>query len=83
MIDMTIDFEDGTPYVQESYNAASSGFTDLFQSKFNSFDPDTIISGGNNRLKSGMFDIDVEDSDLALAYRQPTPATAPKPGRWM
>ena len=82
MIDMSVDFEDGG-LVQESYNASSSSFSDLFQSKFNSFDPDSIISGGNNRLKSGMFDMDVEDSDLALAYKQPEPATNPKPGKWM
>lgn len=86
MIDMTVDFEDGVvggDVVEESYNAASSSFSDLFQSKFNSFDPDSIISGGNNHLKSGMFDLEVEDSDLALAYKQPEPATSPKPGRWM
>lgn len=83
MIDMRIDFEDGDQYVEESYNAGSSSFSDLFQGKFNSFDPDAIVSGGANRLKSGMFDMDIEDSELALAYNQPTPATSPKPGRWM
>jgi hypothetical protein len=84
MIDLSIDFEDGNAYVQESYNAASSGFSDLFSEKFTSFDPDSIISGGNNRLKSGMFDMEVEDSDLALAYKQPEPVLTPaRPGRWM
>lgn len=81
-IDMSIDFGDGA-VVQESYNAASSSFSDLFDGKFNSFDPDAIISGGNNRLKSGMFAMDIEDSDLAIAYSQPTPALSPKPGRFM
>jgi hypothetical protein len=79
---MSIDFGDGA-VVQESYNAASSSFSDLFDGKFNSFDPDAIISGGNNRLKSGMFAMDIEDSDLAIAYSQPTPVLSPKPGRFM
>ena len=82
-IDMSIDFG-GTPdIVQESYNPASSGYTDLFGEKFNSFDPDSIISGGNNRLKSGMFAMEVEDSDLALGYKHPDNPTSPKPGRFM
>ena len=82
-IDLTVDFGEET-VVQESYNAASSGFSDLFEGKFNSFDPDSIISGGNNRLKSGMFGVDIEDSDLAIAYNQPQPATTPaRPGRFM
>lgn len=82
-IDMSVDFGDGA-VVQESYNAASSSYSDLFNEKFTSFDPDTIISGGNNRLKSGMFDMDIEDSDLALGYKQPQPALSPaRPGRWM
>lgn len=84
MIDMTVEFDDGSAYVEESYNAASSGFSDLFNEKFTSFDPDAIIAGGNNRLKSGMFDMEVEDSDLALAYKQPQPVLTPaRPGRWM
>jgi hypothetical protein len=87
MLDFTIDFEDGAMtedgMVQESYDAGSSSFHDLFDSKFNSFNPDSIISNGNGHLKSGQFDLDVEDSDLALAYKQPEPATSPKPGRWM
>lgn len=82
-IDMSIDFGDGA-VVQESYNAASSSFSDLFDGKFNSFDPDAIISGGNNRLKSGMFDMEVEDSDLALGYKQPSQPLQPgRPGRFM
>lgn len=83
--DMELDFGFGedNEVVQESYNAGNSSFSDLFQSKFNSFDPDSIVSGGNNRLKSGMFDIEVEDSDLALGYKNAGPATNPKPGRFM
>ena len=63
--------------VQEAYNPGSSHFKDLFDSAFNSFDPEAIIAGGNNRLKSGQFDMDIEDSDLAIGYVQPTPATTP------
>lgn len=70
------------PVVQESYDAASSRYADLFATKFTSFNPESIVSGGNNSLKSGQFDIDIEDSDLALGYKQPEPATAPKPGRF-
>lgn len=80
-IGMDFDFEDDT--VQEAYNPGSSKFKDLFDSAFNSFDPEGIIAGGNNRLKSGQFDMDIEESDLAIGYVQPTPATTPKPGRFM
>ena len=76
------DFDIETKTIQESYDAASSGFSDFFQGKFNSFNPETIISGGNNSLKSGMFDMDIEDSDLALGYKNAGPATSPKPGRF-
>lgn len=79
---LDFDFEDEEP-VQESYNPSSSHFKDLFDSAFNSFDPDAIIAGGNNRLKSGQFDMDIEESDLAIGYKQPTPPTSPKPGRFM
>ena len=72
----------GSTPVQESYNAGNSSFTDLFDSKFNSFDPEAIVSGGNNKLKSGMFDMELEDSDLALGYNNQGPATTPKPGRF-
>lgn len=82
-IDMTIDFGGAPDIVQESYNPASSGYSDLFGEKFNSFDPDSIISGGNNRLKSGMFAMEVEDSDLALGYKHPDNPLQPKPGRFM
>ena len=70
-------------FVQESYNAASSRYSDLFNDKFTSFNPEAIVSGGNNALKPGQFDINVEDSDLAIGYKQPEPATSPKPGRFM
>lgn len=76
------DFDIETKTIQESYDAASSSFSDFFQGKFNSFNPETIISGGNNSLKSGMFDMDIEDSDLALGYKNAGPATSPKPGRF-
>lgn len=67
---------------QESYMASSSRYSDLFNEKFTQFNPDAIVSGGNNRLQSGQFDMDIEDSDLALGYKQPEPATSPKPGRF-
>lgn len=71
-------------FVQESsYDAASSRYSDLFDGKFNSFNPENIVSGGNNALKSGQFDIDIEDSELALGYKQPEPALSPaRPGRF-
>lgn len=80
---MLYDFDPtmGAP-VQESYDAANSRYSDLFDAKFTSFNPESIVSGGNNSLKSGQFDIDIEDSDLALGYKQPEPATSPKIGRF-
>ena len=84
--DMEINFNFGEDtddtVVQESYNAASSSYTDLFESKFTSFDPEAIVSGGNNKLKSGMFDMEIEESDLKIGYKNDPPATDPKPGRW-
>lgn len=83
---MMQDFEfnpmDTDPVVQESYNASQSRYSDLFQAKFNGFDPANIVTG-NNGLQSGQFDINIEDSDLAIGYKQPEPATSPKPGRFM
>ncbi len=69
---------------QESYDAASSGFKDLFDSKFTSFNPETIISGGNNKLKSGMFSMEVEETpDIALGYKKNDEPLEPKrPGRF-
>jgi hypothetical protein len=53
------------------------------EEKFTSFDPEAIVSGGNNKLKSGQFDIDIEDSDLALGYNNDPPALEPsRPGRF-
>lgn len=77
-------FEDYTSdgIIQESYDAGSSGFSDLFESKFTSFNPDTIISGGNGKLKSGMFDQEIEESDLAIGYKNSAPAMTPNPGRF-
>lgn len=69
-------------FFNENYDAASSSYKDLFDAKFNSFNPEAIVSGGNNRLKSGLSDMDLEDSDLALGYNQPTPVLNPKPGRF-
>ena len=81
--DIEREFDVGDDTVtQESYDASSSSFSDLFEGKFNSFNPESIISGGNNRLKSGMFDIDLEDTDLALGYKNSAPAVSPKPGRF-
>lgn len=81
--DMNLEFDfGGDDTYQESYNAANSSYSDLFNEKFNSFDPEVIISGGNNKLKSGMFDMEIEDSDLAIGYSNATPATTPKPGRF-
>ncbi len=85
---MSMDFTfdptmDGDAFVQESYNAASSRYSDLFGDKFTSFNPEAIVSGGNNALKSGQFDPQIEESDLAIGYKQPEPATSPKPGRFM
>ena len=79
-------FDDDVNYgeariTQESYNAASSGFSDLFQSKFTGCNPHAIVSE-NNRLKSGMIDMGSEDSDLALGHHNKGPATAPKPGKF-
>lgn len=83
MQDFTFDPTEESPVIQEAaYNAASSRYADLFGAKFNSFNPEAIVSGGNNSLKAGQFDINVEDSDLAIGYRQPEPATEPKPGRF-
>lgn len=82
-LDLNINIDDDSDAFQESYNAGSSGYNDFLQGKFNSFDPDAIISGGNNRLKSGMFDMEIEDSDLALGYKNNGPAMTPKPGRFM
>lgn len=70
--------------VQEaSYDAASSSYKDLFEDKFTSFNPENIVSSGNNKLRSDMFDMEIEDSDLAIGYKNDPPATDPKIGRFM
>lgn len=81
---MDLDFDFGTQkVVQENYDAAHSSYSDPFQGKFNSFNPEQIVAGGNNKLKPDFFDMDVEESDLALGYKQPNPPLSPKtPGRF-
>lgn len=80
---MAINFGFGTPEViQESGDAAPAHYSDLMGDKFTSFNPETIISGGNNALKSNVWDADIEDSNLALGYKNAGPATTPKPGRF-
>ena len=80
-MELGFDIDDGA-VTQESYDAAHSSYKDLFEEKFNSFNPESIISGGNGKLKSGQFDIDIEDSDLALGYNNDPPATSPKIGKF-
>lgn len=83
MEDFEFDFDSTDGTVQESYDAASSGFKDLFDEKFTSFNPEAIISGTNNKLKSGMFDMEIENSDLAIGYKKNDKPLEPKrPGRF-
>lgn len=72
--------EDTTP-VQESYDAGSSGYKDLFDGKFNSFDPANVASG-NNSLKSGQFPDMIEDGPNAIGYKNNPPGFDPKPGKF-
>lgn len=67
--------------ITESYNAANSSFKDIFDGKFNSFDPATVAQG-NNTLKSGMFAKEVEEGPNAIGYKNTPPATTPKPGKF-
>ena len=69
------------PVVQEGYDAAHSSYTDPFGAKFDSFDAANIVTG-NNTLKQGINDMDVEDSALALGYKNASPATTPKPSKF-
>ena len=82
--DLGFNFEDNAEVTQESYNANNSGFSDLFQEKFTSFNPEAIISGGNNKLKSGMFSMEVEETpDIALGYKKNEhPLEPARPGRF-
>lgn len=73
----------GEDMFQEAYNPGNSGYTDPFGDKITGYQPENIVSAGNNALKSGMFDMDVEDSSLALGYKNNGPATTPKPGSFM
>jgi hypothetical protein len=81
LFDMTLDFGIGgeDSYVQESasFNAGSAAFKDLFGDKFTSFQPDTILQGGVSNLKSGMFAMDIEDSNMAIDYSYKPPALDP------
>ena len=81
--DLEFDFG-GDTVTQESYDAASSGFKDLFDEKFTSFNPEAIVSGGNNKLKSAMFSMEVEETpDIALGYKKnDTPLEPKRPGRF-
>ena len=59
-------FGTATPQpVQESYNASSSSYSDLFGEKFNGFDPANIVTG-NNSVKSGQFLKEVEEGPLGV-----------------
>lgn len=70
--------------IQEAYNASSSGYKDLFDGKFNSFDSSAIVSQGNNALKTGSesTDMDLEQGNLALGYKNSAPGFSPKPGKF-
>lgn len=73
----------GDKVVQEEYNPASSGYKDLFDEKFTSFDADGIVSGGNNALKSEMFDMPIEETPaIAFGYKKNETPLTPKPGRF-
>lgn len=81
-----LDFDFGSEEVtQESVTPGSSGYSDLFNEKFTPFNPEAIISGGNNKLKSGMFSMEVEETpDLSLGYKKnDTPLEPKRPGRFM
>ena len=82
--DLGFNFDDSAEVTQESYNANNSSFSDLFQEKFTSFNPEAIISGGNNKLKSGMFSMEVEETpDIALGYKKnDKPLEPARPGRF-
>lgn len=80
-----LDFDFGANEVtQESVMPGSTGFTDLFQEKFTPFNPEAIISGGNNKLKSAMFSMEVEETpDISLGYKKnDTPLEPKRPGRF-
>lgn len=84
MEDFEFNFDSNDQTIQESYDPSTSGFKDLFDGKFTSFQPETIISGGNNKLKSGMFDMNIEeDDDISIGYKRNEPPLEPKrPGRF-
>lgn len=82
--ELGFNFNEDAQVTQESYNAGNSGYSDLFQEKFTSFNPEAIISGGNNKLKSGMFSMEVEETpDIALGYKKnDKPLEPARPGRF-
>ena len=83
MFGFNFDVDDNETIQESAYNANSSSYKDLFEEKFTSFNPENIVSTGNNKLRSGMFDMDIEDSDLAIGYKNDPPAATPRPGRFM
>jgi hypothetical protein len=77
-----IDFDfDNNDIFQESFAGTAGSFTDFLGGKFDSFDPDTII--GAPAMKSGLFAMDLEDTDLALRYdfSNQGETLVPRPGR--
>ena len=78
MFGFNFDVDDNETIQESAYNANSSSYKDLFEEKFTSFDPENIVSSGNNKLKSDMFDMEIEGSDLAIGYKNDPPATDPK-----
>ena len=72
MFGFNFDVDDNETIQESAYNANSSSYKDLFEEKFTSFDPENIVSSGNNK-----------GSDLAIGYKNDPPATDPKIGRWM
>jgi hypothetical protein len=83
MFGFNFDIDDNETFQEASYDAASSSYKDLFEDKFTSFNPENIVTSGNNKLRTDMFDMEIENSDLAIGYKNDPPATDPKIGRWM
>ena len=83
--ELGFNFDDAaTDTFQESVVGGSTGFSDLFNEKFTSFNPEAIISSGNNGLKSGIFSMELEESSEALGYKKNDhPLEPARPGRFM
>lgn len=76
--------EADTEFMQESVTdmTVDAKFTDFLDGKFSHIDPAKMVSA-NSSLKSGFFDMDIESTpDLALGYKNDSPATTPKIGRF-